>query len=488
MEQKLYDAASRLPETCLDFDAIQPRPKAKPVSRALRAAAPLAACIILLISIGFLTAEAKEYSDAMELFQEYGLSPQGLSRDQIKAVYRDITTEAFSYHKTFEVITQSLTESQVEGFEFLLIGDPTPEDVQNLWNYKNFQGGFLSPEGQGIHYSYRAEYKMDPQLGFEVHHMSYLEKFDGDTLLWSVPIPGFEIQNLAEVSGGVIAYGDTPTWSSTQNRYPWMAKVDAQGNLLWTRTTDHGFQHEYIAEILENPDGSYAVISRGDLEYFCLSQYTASGKETHFRKTQVGNYGIWNAVRLGDGYLVQLGSYMTNEHARIVKVDREGNITESFSYGSGDAWYFITDMIEYNGNIYLSAYAVPKDGEETQNGRYEINPILEYLFDNGIWEISSEELTPMVRDLYTALLLVCDPNSGTPQEFYSTKGSLGGKLSQGEDGNLLWDTESITTTFFSPATSSFTIGGTCQVYRYAFGSDGTLIRMEKTDEMTNYRR
>lgn len=144
--------------------------------------------------------------------------------------------------------------------------------------------------------------------------------------------------------------------------------------------------------------------------------------------------------------------------------------------------------IEYNGNIYLSAYAVPKDGEASQNGRYEINHILKYLFDNGIWEISSEELTPMVRDNYTALLLVCDPKAGTPQEFYSVKGSLGGKLSLGEDGTLLWDTESITTTFFSPATSSFTIGGTSYVFRYTFDDAGALISQEKTGEITDYRR
>ena len=48
--------------------------------------------------------------------------------------------------------------------------------------------------------------------------------------------------------------------------------------------------------------------------------------------------------------MVQLGSYMTNEHAKIVKVDREGNITESFSYGDEDSYYYITDMIA-EGNI-----------------------------------------------------------------------------------------------------------------------------------------
>lgn len=138
----------------------------------------------------------------------------------------------------------------------------------------------------------------------------------------------------------------------------------------------------------------------------------------------------------------------------------------------------------------MSAYAVAKLADEDQSagGRYEIAAVLNYLFSNGIWEISSEELTPMVRDNYTALLLVCDPIVGTPQEFYSVKGSLGGELSVSETGELLWDVESITTTFFSPVTSSFTIGGTCCVYQYTFDDSGLLIRQEKTGEFASYRR
>jgi hypothetical protein len=181
---------------------------------------------------------------------------------------------------------------------------------------------------------------------------------------------------------------------------------------------------------------------------------------------------------------------MTGEHARIAKVDQEGNITESFSYGGEDAYYYITDMMEYNGSIYLSAYAVPKleDEDQSAGGRYEIAAVVRKLFDRGAFQISSEELTPMVRDNYTAILLICDPNVGIPREFYSVKGSLGGKLSMSDSGMLLWDVESITTTFFSPATSSFTIGGTCYVFQYAFDADGMLISHEKTGEITSYRR
>lgn len=486
MEQKLYDAASKLPETGLDFHTIHPTPKSKSSNRTWRAIASLAACFILLISIGFITVEAKEYSDAIKFFNEYSLSTDGLSRGEIKAVYRDITTESFTYSKTAEVIASSLSSAQVGGYD-IPQDNPTPEDIEDLWNYKNYSGYFIASEQSGIHYRYDAEWKEDELFSLE---NSFLEKYDGETLLWRVAISEFVIDGHTVVSDGVIAYGNTVRLSTEQPSYAWMAKIDPNGNLLWKHMLNNGFHHEAIAEILENPDGSYTVIGRGDFTYFCWSQYTSDGKETNFKKTEIGNYGIWNAARLGDGCIIQLGNYVAGENSKIAKVDHEGNVTESFSYGSEDAYYYITDMIEYNGNIYLSAYSVPKLADEDQSagGRYEIAAVLNFLFDNGIWEISSEELTPMVRDNYTAMLLVCDPTTGTPQEFYSVKGSLGGKLSLSDSGMLLWDVESITTTFFSPATSSFTIGGTSYVFRYTFDAAGELVSQEKTGEVVDYRR
>lgn len=489
MEQKLYDAAAKLPETKLTFDAIQPAPMAPPINKTWRIIISMAACFILLISAGFgsyaYATEVKEYNEAVRFFKDYGLSTEGLSRSEIKAVYRDITTNAFSYSKTAEVIANSITD----GYE-IFQNDPTPEDVERLWNSMNSSERFPISGWTGIHYRYRAEYKEDPKLGYEVLDKSYIEKYDGDTLLWSTPVSGFRIDGLSTVSDGVIAYGNPERWGSGSRSYAWMAKIGSDGSFQWKHMLNNGFEDEYIAEVLENADGTYAVISRGDYQYFCLSQCTADGKINSFQKTEVGNYGIWNAARLGDGYIVQLGSYMTNEHARIVKVDHEGNITESFSYSSEDAYYYITDMIGFNGKIYLSAYAVPKldDEEQSAGGRYEIANILNYIFDNKLFAISSEELTPLVRDNYTAMLLVCDPEAGTPREFYSVQGSLGGKLALSDGGMLLWDVESITTTSLSIATSAYTIRGTSYVFRYTFDPDGSLVSQEKTDEVTDYYR
>ncbi len=452
-----------------------------------------AACLLLcvILGAGAYAAEQKEYHAAVSFFQNYDLSTEGLSRWEMKAVYRDITTSSFTYSKTTEVIKKSILRETIGGME-IIQGNPTPEEMERLWNYRTNSGNY--PEGnpdneQGIHYQYYSEEKMDDSRGFLVHDRSYFEKYNGQELVWQVSFTDFEIFGYTCVRDGFIVYGETPTWSSAQPSYGWISKVDEAGNMLWISRMDNGFHHEYIAEILENKDGTYAVMSRGDLNYFCLSQYDADGALLTCQKTEVGNYGIWNGALFGDGYIVQLGSYMTNEHARIVKVDHEGNMINSFSYEGEDCYYYITHMTEFNGKIYLSAYSVPKRGEEeSAGGRYEIAAILDYLFGNDIWEISSEELTPMVRENYTALLLICDPDGGMPQEFYSVKGSLGGPLSCDASGNLQWDVESIVSTYFSPATSSFTIGGTSEVYRYTYDKNGALMSQEQTGETVHYRR
>lgn len=461
-------------------------------------AAAAAACAILLLSAGIGTyayaAEQKEYSTAVQFFNHYALSTEGLSRGEIKAVYRDITTNSFTYSVTAKVIEKSISDTLAGGFE-IMQEEPTPEEIKSLWYYKN-GNWYARPFGVNTDaptYTYHSDYKLDETLGFDVHDKSWFEKRENGEIIWSVFFTEFRIHGYTEFTDGVIVYGATSCWSSSQPSYAWLAKVDENGNLLWKIQLENGFHNESVAAILENADGTYAVFSRGDLGYFCFSQYDTNGNLLHSNKTYIGNFIIWNTARFWDGYIVQLAqleNHVANEHAKIVKVDSSGSITDSFSYSSGDCYYYITDMTEFEGNIYLSGYSLPKLSDEEKNagGRYDIAAVLNYLFDNQLWEITSEELTPMVREQYTALLLICEPDTGTPQEFYSVKGSLGGALTIDSTGNLLWQTESITTTFFSPATNAYSIGGTCTVFEYSFDKNGSLMSQKKTELVTPYYR
>ncbi len=55
-------------------------------------------------------------------------------------------------------------------------------------------------------------------------------------------------------------------------------------------------------------------------------------------------------------------------------------------------------------------------------------------------------------------------------------------------GQLERKVESITAAFFSPATSSFSIGGTCAVFRYTFDAEGRLTGQTDTGSTVPCRR
>lgn len=468
------------------FDGLDDRILARSEAPAVRRRAPayrtwgvLAACLALTVSLAgaAFAAEAKEYSAAAAFFEDNGLSMEGLSRSDVKAVYRDITTQRFTYDKTAQVL-----ERAVPGLE-ITQREPAPEELAALWDQNMWLNTRLEA---GIHYGVDYRGKLDPELGFEILDKSVLECRQDSDLLWTAEFPDFLVEDGAHTSAGTAVWGYTDTWSSEQDSHAWLARVDEAGTILWQHQLEHGFKREYIAAVLDNGDGTWAVISRGDLEYLCLSQYDMEGNELSFRQTHVGVLGIRNAARLGEGYLVQLWNGTEGEAARLAKLDREGNLLDHFTYQGEDCDYYITGMVEFGDRVYLSAYATPRQTDK--GGRHEIAGILDYIFDNELPSISSEELTPLVRNNYTAVLLLCDPEGGQPETFYSVKGSLGGALSVSGRGELTWEVESVTDTFLSLATSSFTIGGNCQVFRYTFDSAGTLLRQEDTGETVPYRR
>ena len=118
-------------------------------SQRFKKIAATAACFVLILSVSFgaysYAAEAKEYKAAIQFFSDYGLSADGLTRGEIKEIYRDVTTKSFSYVKTAEVIQESISTNTVGGYE-ISSGTLTPEDIESLWNYKNYSGNFYWSE------------------------------------------------------------------------------------------------------------------------------------------------------------------------------------------------------------------------------------------------------------------------------------------------------------------------------------------------------
>ena len=98
------------------------RPERRGLHLGRRAAIAIAACMAVLIALGVgayaYAEDAKEYKEALMFFEENDLPTEGLTRSEIKKVYRDITTESYTYSKTAEVLAHRNESHSVEGESF----------------------------------------------------------------------------------------------------------------------------------------------------------------------------------------------------------------------------------------------------------------------------------------------------------------------------------------------------------------------------------
>lgn len=442
---------------------------------------PVAACLVAVITLSVggykVVAEAKEYKEAVAFFDTNGLTTAGLSRAEIKEVYRDITTGRFSSNKT-----AAMLEKHVGGYE-ITQSEPSPEDLENLWNkLKNARMDSI----------YKIDYNesLDSNLGFDILKNSVLSKRDtnGD-IIWSVSFDKLYIDWYVAHGDYIAVYGNEPTWTSWMPTGARVALVKADdGTVLWDKKLATGYNQEHIKALVFDSD-KLTVFAEGDFKRLIIMKYDFNGNGNVIAEHELGGRKfIQQVVKLDDGYLARLRAFDGEES--LMKIGADGILTDTFTYASKDTEYFIVDMEEFKGRVYLSTYAVPKleEGARYGGGRFEIEAILNEIFDKQDWEISNEELTKRMREHFSAVLLVCDTASGMPQEFYSVNGSIGDTLDITDNGNLTWSVGSITDSFFSPATSSFTIAATCRVYNYEYDATGNLVRQTRTDEVFDYRR
>lgn len=430
-------------------------------------------------------ADETEYKEAVNFFIENELSIVGLSKSDIKNVYRDITTKRFSLSKTAEIIEKNISEHKI--FQ----DAPSPEDIENLWNYKNSNGHYIIKNNYSsdINYEYRYIEKVDEETGYVRTEKTNFIKYENGNVQWLVLLDNFLVNDFIVSNDYILIYGTTLSYPSISSQYASrgrLALINKDGEIIWDKTIDNSFKNEQItAALIDNEE--IVTISMAS-QNLCFTKYDLQGNITTFTNTKMDGYYEHIIIKLGDDYLVKHTNAKNEEI--LIKINNDGTLSDSFSFSSTNSKYFITNMIEYNNNVFISAYAVPKlnKNDNDAGGRADISNILNYIFENKKMDISNEELTKIVRENFTAILLVYNTETEEPEEFYSVNASLGSKLYINENNNLIWETENISDTYFSPYTSSFTIGGACYIYKYEFDEFGNIKGIEKTNEVTIFRR
>lgn len=453
---------------------------------ALKIAIP-AVCAAISLGIGgyAIAEDAREYNSAVEFFEANGLSSEGLNRADLKAVYRDITTNSFTNGKTAEVFRNS-----IEGTE-ILQSEPSPDELEFFWNTNVNANAYAYTKETPVKYS--VDY-VGSKTGDDHEKVTVKCEKDG-AVLWTADFPNFGtrwedddlyveqaqfISGKTAVIGSTVHYREVTAGSKSNGvSHSFLTMIDNSGNKLWTYSFDHGFDWEYVYKIVENGD-HLICLGVGDNDCLFVTELDKNGNEVNFKKTKIdGIRDVRNAVKLGSGYLAQI---WTDDGERLVKIDADGNVTENYFYESDDCDYSIVDMAEFEGEVYLSAYSFPK-GEG--GGYAEYSSLREAIASRN--SDQPLDVTEPVRDFYTAVLLICDPNGGKPETFWAAKNALGGDLDV-SDGKLIWDVKSIVNAGISPYTGSFFLVGNCKVYRYTFDASGKLTNCEDTGKYVPFAR
>lgn len=447
----------------------------------------IAAALALIIALGAGTAayaaEAKQFGKAKAFFEEYDLSMEGLTRAEIKAVCRDISSRTFTYGKTGEVLSESLIETRVPGWEIVQTADTSdPEDVSELWEVADSGARYLRAEWWKRRSEYEFGFLTDAE-GLETG--SFIERRRGEELLWRQEIGRVLVNKLIPFEGGVIALGEV-YWDEGNRSVSRMLVYGASGEKQWE--TAVGVMGERICAALRNSDGSFAVFSRPDMETFCFTKLSADGKLVERNETETGNMGVGAAAPCADGYIVQLFNYFEGLVAGFAKVDEHGNITARCSYDGGDRILFLRDLTEYGGRILLSAYSIPNDlGEAALLNHFaEVKPVMQKVYAGELK--GDAELARALKERYTALLLILDPDSCELEEFFSVKGGMGAGFKTDQQGKLIWSAEMIEEATSSIAADSFRIAGRSRVFEYRFDESFALLESADTGEYAPFKK
>ena len=464
-----------------------------------RAWIAIAACIALLAALGVgsyaYAAEAKEYKAAVAFFGENELSMEGLTRSELKAVYKDITTEKFSFDKTGEVLAHSLIENSVPGYDISTVLD-SPEDVKTAWMELRSQWLKNKHSENKVVYCYGYIFKH----GTMDVIASDLEKMQGNEIVWSLRIEGVELTDTYCISDGILATGFIVPKSGNL-REPVIVKSSFDGKLMWRREAYLDSPWLSIRSLVELPNGDLAVVGIGGenaqsdpdsapIWETCYARYTADGELINTNSAHVeGGYPTLIAP-FGKGCIVSL------EKAASLFIEEDGSFSNTAAYSEAGREYRIIGMMEYEGSLFLSCYSYPTP--DFENGFYDemdgvqmgatLDEIMEWYQEHPKWhennEIYSDEtFMRTLRENYQAVLLRIDPECSEPQVFYSMDGAFGGALELNDDGEMVWNVQRISSAGIIPFLNSHSYEILCEINRCRFDGSGNLMGTENTGEV-----
>ena len=322
-----------------------------------------------------------------------------------------------------------------------------------------------------------------------------------DAILWRAVLP-YALEGRQLLSDGLLVYGVRYEGEDLRSAEAILEHYAHDGSLLWQhRFSDTLQTSRQLAGAEETADGLVCVFRTYDQttgeSWAEILRLDRDGKLLRESRTAIGSsLGLRAAAAAGEDVILALADGMTDEPQQLLRIRPDGSLAAAGSLPVPEGSAFtVTDLTVRDGKLYVSGYLSRK--AKGQGGyRGEVEAVLETLFAETSGRdaaVSSDELTQMVCAGYEAVLLTAElPEETLPlarlyKTLCSRAGCLGGRLSPAEEGGICWDIEEPCGLFFSPATSSFTIGGKCRILCFEYQSE-LVQSLMLTDRTGTYRR
>lgn len=456
-----------------------------PRRRTARRIALIAACVTVLagILVGCYVAEKVEYDNAVRFFDLNNLDTDGMSRDDIKRVYRDITAESFQYGDSYSI----LSDERVEGVDI---------SISNSFN-NNLSNDQIESMNYGLPLFQVYGDIPDKAMYFVGDEC---EKNAGGETVWRTKLSHY-CDSAYIVGDRVLVWGEYIYDNLHDYMHTHVALIDDKdGKILWDKTLDSKYHFDESACAALTAEGKIAVLTIATDDRFSgekvlvFRELDTKGKILTERE-QPGDEltFIYRVIPLSDGWLAQVDETTSLDMTadaralrnKFIKLDLNGGIKGEWRFPEEDEndSFEITDIREYDGRIYLSAQANRLEPKLSQIADYDHIPMDSESLADGF----TDELRDAAREDYSSVLFVYDPAADKPERFYSVGGTMAGRLLTDDSGSLVWQVGRIVKCGWAPWANSFQFYGITRRYDYTFSSDGAELREEKTDHFNTFR-
>ena len=316
----------------------------------------LAAAFAILLTaalVGGFVADAAEYHRAMEFFDLNSFSTEGLDRNDIKRVYRDITSENVTYDKSIEVLEQSggAAPLTVEGLDITIMNY-----ANNQFIYERSQQG-RPLYAEGVFYYYNSSGAGE--------HWGIAKYVGGEKQWTSDGIDDFYINNhLLLDDDRLFVYGMYSAADSSDKNTVAVMIDDNNGQLLWELGSGGGVPERIHTAVRD--DNRDIVIAGTDTASLTVSTLDPSDGSV-IRTVSLETYRspiIRDVTAMGDGYLLAVNAYdRDKKEPRDVLwiVSGDGRLTGELSCSDDDRRYEVGDIRWHDGWVFVSATARPED-------------------------------------------------------------------------------------------------------------------------------